>query len=225
MADAALQLRPSAPDRGDPPGRRERNKAANRQIILDAAREVFGELGYEAATVRDIVRRTGLSVGAFYNYFRSREEVFEALSDDGARRFQPLLRAAYERSESFEQYLQSAIAAYYQFLVFEQDAWQTKRPAGEPGPHVRVETPEMLAVFDEVERSFRDVIERGLAPRVDAEYLAAAAIAVAREVGAKMLERRPVVIEPAVTFAVQLILGGLAVLPRLDASNGKEDRA
>lgn len=217
MADAALTLRDSAPD-PDPPGRRERNKAANRLTILDAAREVFGELGYEAATVRDIVRRTDLSVGAFYNYFRSKEDVYEALSDDGARRFRPILRAVFEQSGSFELYLQSAVTAFYQFLVFEQDAWQTKRPPGEHGPHVRVETPEMLAVFEEVERSIRDVIERGLAPRVDAGYLAAAAIAVAREVGTKMLERRPIVIEAAATFAVQLILGGLPALPRVDAA-------
>ena len=197
------------------PGRRERNKAANRQTILDAAREVFGELGYEASTVRDIVRRTGLSVGAFYNYFRSKEEVFEALADEGARRFRPILRAEYERAADFEGYLQSAIRAYFHFLVYEQDAWQTKRPPGEPGPHVRVETPEMLAVFEEVERSIVGVIERGLAPRVDAEYLTAACIAVAREVGAKMLERRPIDLEAAAVFTVQLILGGLPALPRL----------
>ena len=53
------------------PGRREQSKLANRQAILDAAREVFGEIGFEAATVRDIIRRTSLSVGAFYNYYRS----------------------------------------------------------------------------------------------------------------------------------------------------------
>ena len=45
------------------PGKREQTKLANRQAILDAARAVFRELGYEVATVRDIIRRTGLSVG------------------------------------------------------------------------------------------------------------------------------------------------------------------
>ena len=57
------------------PGKREQTKTANRLAILDAAREVFGEIGFEAATVRDIIRRTSLSVGAFYNYYRSKEEV------------------------------------------------------------------------------------------------------------------------------------------------------
>ena len=41
-----------------PVGKREQTKVQNRQAILDAAREVFGELGYEACTVRDIIRRT-----------------------------------------------------------------------------------------------------------------------------------------------------------------------
>src|SRR5262249_45547626 len=68
----------------EPIGKRERTKAANRTAILAAARKVFAQLGYEAATVRDIIRGTDLASGTFYNYFRSKEEVFEALADDGA---------------------------------------------------------------------------------------------------------------------------------------------
>ena len=45
--------------------------------------------------------------------------------------------------------------------------------------------------------------------------MTAACIAVTREVGRKMLERRPVEIGEAVEFAVRLILGGLPALPRL----------
>jgi hypothetical protein len=60
-----------------------------------------------------------------------------------------------------------------------------------------------------------DVLERGHGPKVDLDYLAAACIAVAREVGELMLERRPIDVPAAVEFAVQLILGGLPALPRL----------
>src|ERR1700756_3535317 len=49
-------------------GKREQTKQQNRRAILDAARAVFSELGYETATVRDIIRRTGLAAGTFYNY-------------------------------------------------------------------------------------------------------------------------------------------------------------
>jgi len=83
------------------PGKRERTKVANRQAILDAAREVFGDLGYDGATVRDIIRRTGLASGTFYNYYKSKEEVFDALADDGARRFRPLLRQVNDRAVDF----------------------------------------------------------------------------------------------------------------------------
>ena len=91
---AYFPVRPSPED--NRPGKRERTKVANRQAILDAARAVFGELGYEAATVRDIIRRTGLASGTFYNYYKSKEEVFDALADDGARRFRPILRTEFE---------------------------------------------------------------------------------------------------------------------------------
>jgi AcrR family transcriptional regulator len=173
-------------------GKREQTKAANRRAILDAARLVFAELGYESASVRDIIRRTNLSVGAFYNYYRSKEEVYEALSDDGARRFRPILQAQYEASADFETYIRRAIQAYYNFLVEEQEAVQPPPNGVEAHPHVRAH-----------------------GPKVDLDYLAAACIAVAREVGELMLERRPIDVPAAVEFAVQLILGGLPALPRL----------
>lgn len=196
-------------------GKREQTKLANRQAILDAAREVFAELGYETATVRDIIRRTELSVGAFYNYFRSREEVFEALADDGARRFRPILRACWEQAQDFEGYLRAAIQAYFDFLADEHESWQSRRPVGERHPHVSMETPEMGRVFEEVREAFTAAIERGGAPRVDADYLTAACIAMAREVGERMLMRRPIDTGAAAEFAARMILGGIPALPRL----------
>lgn len=197
------------------PGKREQTKVANRQAILDAAREVFAEMGYEAATVRDIIRRTDLSVGAFYNYFKSREEVFEALADEGAKRFRPILRACWESSNSFEGYLRAAIQAYFDFLADEHESWQARRPAGERHPHVTMQTPEMERVFQDIHAAFAQAIDKGGAPRVDADYLAAACIAIAREVGDRMLERRPVDTGAACEFAVKLILGGIPSLPRV----------
>jgi AcrR family transcriptional regulator len=196
-------------------GKREQTKLANRRAILDAAREVFAELGYEVATVRDIIRRTGLASGTFYNYFRSRDEVFEALADDGAARFRPILRACWEQSNTFEGYLRAAIQAYFDFLADEHETWQARRPAGEKHPHMHIQTPEMERVFDEVRDAFLQAMEHDAAPRVDADYLASACIAVAREVGDKMLERRPIDTAAATDFAVKLILGGLPALPRV----------
>ncbi|MDE3115692.1 MAG: helix-turn-helix transcriptional regulator, partial [Pseudomonadota bacterium] len=65
-------------------GKREQTKAQNRHIILQAAHQVFAELGYGATTVRDIIRATPLASGTFYNYFKSKEEVFQAIQDESA---------------------------------------------------------------------------------------------------------------------------------------------
>lgn len=196
-------------------GKREQTKLANRRAILDAAREVFAELGHESATVRDIIRRTGLASGTFYNYFRSLDEVFEALADDGAARFRPILRACWEASNTFEGYVRAAIQAYFDFMAYEHETLPGHHPAGEKHPHMRVQTPEMERVFEEVRDAFLQAMELDAAPRVDADYLAAACIAMAREVGDKMLERRPIDTAAAADFAVKLIMGGIPALPRL----------
>jgi AcrR family transcriptional regulator len=66
-------------------GKRDRTKAQNRAAILGAAREVFAELGYDAAGVRDITRRTDLASGTFYNYFPDKEAVFREVLDESAK--------------------------------------------------------------------------------------------------------------------------------------------
>ncbi|MDE2486960.1 MAG: TetR/AcrR family transcriptional regulator [Alphaproteobacteria bacterium] len=198
-----------------PVGKREQTKVQNRQAILDAAREVFSELGYETATVRDIIRRTELAAGTFYNYYRSKEEVFAALADDGARRFAPILKSIRAQSHAdFEVFVRRALEAYFAFLADEHENWEASRPPDEPHLHVRGETPEMTAVFNEVRDAMQEAIAGRKGPVSDPDYMAAACIAVAREVGDKMLERRPIDTRGAAEFATAMILNGLKGLPK-----------
>jgi AcrR family transcriptional regulator len=196
-----------------PVGKREQTKVQNRQAILDAAREVFGELGYEAATVRDIIRRTGLAAGTFYNYYRSKEEVFAALADDGARRFAPILKSLRNKGGPLETFVREAIVAYFEFMADEHVSWMARRPAGEMQPHIHGETPEMAAVFNEVKDALEHAITEGRGPLADPEYMTAACIGIAREVCDKMLMRRPIDTATAADFAIQMILSGLKGLP------------
>jgi AcrR family transcriptional regulator len=53
--------------------------SAKRQQILDGARKVFLENGFDGASVNDIVRETGVSKGTLYAYFPSKERLFETL--------------------------------------------------------------------------------------------------------------------------------------------------
>ncbi len=47
--------------------------------IIDAANQVFGENGYRQATMDDVAKKLGVSKGALYLYFASKEELFEAI--------------------------------------------------------------------------------------------------------------------------------------------------
>lgn len=58
----------------------EERKAARREQILDGARRCFAEYGYEGATVVRLEKATGLSRGAIFNYFPSKEELFIELA-------------------------------------------------------------------------------------------------------------------------------------------------
>ncbi len=192
--------------------KREQVKLLNRQAILVAAREVFAELGYEAASVRDIIRRTGLASGTFYNYYRSKEEVAKAIASDAADRLRPILSACREQAMDFEAYLNGIVRAYFQFIIDEQRARRAEYPPSGRTSRVRFETPAHSAVYDEVETSIAMAMERGLLPKVDSGYLAAAVIGVAREVGEKMLRREPLDVEAAAAFVVYLVLRGTAAL-------------
>jgi AcrR family transcriptional regulator len=52
------------------------HEAAVRNRIVDASIKVFGRLGYERASIQDVVRESGLSVGAVYTYFKGKEDLF-----------------------------------------------------------------------------------------------------------------------------------------------------
>ena len=52
-----------------------------RDRIIAAALMVFNEHGYHRATMQDVVRASGLSVGAIYTYFKGKDELFLATCD------------------------------------------------------------------------------------------------------------------------------------------------
>ena len=103
----------SAPAGGAP----ERTKAANRAAILAAAREVFSATGYEAASVRDIVRRTELASGTFYNYFPDKASIFRALVEDTGGEARRRVRAARRGAGSGEAFVEDGFRAFFAFIA------------------------------------------------------------------------------------------------------------
>lgn len=48
----------------------------SRQKIFDTAVDLFDSKGYESVTIEEICRKAGFSTGAFYNYFKSKDQIF-----------------------------------------------------------------------------------------------------------------------------------------------------
>lgn len=61
----------------------EEYKEKKRQELLQSAMECFGEKGYHESTIDDIVAHSGMSKGAVYNYFKTKEEIYLTLLDRG----------------------------------------------------------------------------------------------------------------------------------------------
>lgn len=188
--------------------RREAKKVANRAAILAAGRAVFGEIGFGAASVRDIVRRTELAAGTFYNYFPDKESIFRALVEQTGAEARERVAAARAGATDGRAFVEDAFRAYFAYIVEDPDRHAfMRRNAGT----IRFEFDDVAlpAVTDDLIGDLRAAIDRGELPEVDVEYTARTMIAVGLELGTSLLEREPPDVEGATRFASELFLGGL----------------
>ncbi len=72
---------------------------ARRQQILGAALQCFSKDGFHMTTMKDIMRTSGLSTGAIYNYFSSKAEIVDAIARDRHASEHSLLSGAFAVSE------------------------------------------------------------------------------------------------------------------------------
>jgi len=119
MRDSVLASSPSADVDSEAPrlNRRQAAKIRTRQKVLDAARLLFAERGYEPATIRDIAKGAGMSTGAVFANFQDKAELFEAvLSTDMVKLAETLKTAAASESTVRDRVLAALTAGYHASL-------------------------------------------------------------------------------------------------------------
>lgn len=195
-------------------GKRELTKTQNRQTILEAARLVFAELGYGATTVRDIIRATPLASGTFYNYFKSKEEVFQAIQDESALRIRPRLHEERVKAATVEEFISGTFRTFLEYVAGDQSNFHAIRRNTDT-LRVRMDTLEIIAGFEELREDLETAISKGLFPPVDADYLMAAIVGVAFEIAERMLRRGNPDPAAAAEFATALFMGGVHALPHV----------
>jgi len=74
--------------------RRDRERQAVTDSILDAARELFLAEGYPSVSIRKIAERIEYSPAAIYSYFPSKDDIFLALAKEGFHRLDAKVQSA-----------------------------------------------------------------------------------------------------------------------------------
>ena len=92
---------PSGPRKAKPRPATARAPAAKpyhhgdlRRVLIDAAMQLVGEGGPEAVSVREAARRAGVSPGAPFRHFPSRDALMNAVAEEAQRRFRAEIEAS-----------------------------------------------------------------------------------------------------------------------------------
>lgn len=104
-----------SPNPGKPKPLREQAREAVRTAILTAAQKRFGEQGYRATKMAQIARDAGVAAGTLYNYFASKEAVFDEIvrieGEAGFAQIEADLRAAPSPFEALETLVHALLRA------------------------------------------------------------------------------------------------------------------
>jgi AcrR family transcriptional regulator len=99
---------------------REEKKARTRAQLIDAAATVFARRGYVAASLDEVAEDAGLTKGAVYSNFASKEDLFQAVIDD--RLNEPMMHIAEDILDSADTFEEQAMKGARAFTdVVERD--------------------------------------------------------------------------------------------------------
>lgn len=188
--------------------KRIENKEKNRNAILAAAKEVFSQIGIEACNIRDIIRKTNLASGTFYNYFKTKEEVFIAIHDDALTRFKPYLKNAFiESNGDFGKFIETAFLAYFEFK--RQNGIINPNNSKSISSNFKHNTPESTAIFNEIKNYINEFCNDQKLCSINSELLTASCIGMAQELGDCIIFDERFSPQDAAKFATKLILNGV----------------
>lgn len=71
-------------------------KTKTQELILESGKRWFLKKGFKSAPLRSIVRDTGFTPGAFYGYYKTKEELFYALTDQTAKEALDIIKSIAE---------------------------------------------------------------------------------------------------------------------------------
>jgi len=142
--------------------RKKEEKQEMRKRILDAARKVFLEKGYEKASMRNIANEISYSPGMIYFHFKDKSEVFNELHKEGFRLLMAQLQVLNSVADPFERlkavgrvFIQFAQdnKDYYNLMFIEEPIGKTSETGGFQIAHEAIS--HLLEVIEECQKQGR----------------------------------------------------------------------
>jgi len=192
--------------------RRTARKLENRGKLLGAARKVFSDKGYAAATARDIVRETDLASGTFYNYFDDKEAAFRAVLEEFTTEARTIAREQRVKpGVGVEDRLYNAYRAFFELVVSDPQTFEFLRRNSDVIAYLGAEDMFEDAVRELVE-DMREWAAAGEIPQ-SAErwfpYVARSLAGGAFQIGAQMSGATESDVDATARFCARLLLNGL----------------
>jgi len=194
--------------------------AVRRGELIDCAQAMFLSRGYERTTINDVIMATGLSKGAFYHYFRSKEDLLEAI----AGRFA-------EQSLGFVATVQAgrdALASLNVMLAVGRE-WKLEHMADLRAMFTTLLKPQNAVLYQRIVEAVFSVLTPALAAIIERGQAEGAFAAGDAKVAAETLlwlsnGRRPVVIEALAKAETDPDAALAMVVRRVRAEEGIIDR-
>ena len=190
------------------PGKRARNKHVNRAAILDAARHCFLECGYEATSIRDVIRRTQLATGTFYNYFPDKESLLNALIKARMESLTEQLSMVRRTAQTMREFVHGAYLAAFSEVI-RDPVLHTLLLTNERAINGVYDSSPLGISVTALRKDIADAIARGLMPETDIEYLAAVFYGAGYEMSRVLSESPQRSAEDAADFATRVFISGL----------------
>jgi AcrR family transcriptional regulator len=107
-----------------PSSRKQRNREATIQSILDAARAIMREEGVAALSMQELARRMDMRAPSLYNYFSGKMDLYDALFRLGFQLWDEYITRMSDGSASFQDEVHKVITSYMSFALDNPELYQ-----------------------------------------------------------------------------------------------------
>jgi AcrR family transcriptional regulator len=140
--------------------------AYRRDALLKAAIRVFGECGFDSATMERIAREADVAKGTTYLYYRSKQSIYDAALGSGLAELDERTQTAMDRAAGLRDAIRAFITARAEYFFERRDFFRMY--VGAVARHItsaRLKPSEFQALLDRQSRRLEQAIARAVARR------------------------------------------------------------